>query len=199
MTTKILDFIDYETLRQYARTCCRQKRVRDGDAEDVAHDAWLACQRRGRAAVAKGNPEALARKIMFTSIQNAIKARKARTVPEAPLEDALAKRPAAFSDRGAEAERAFLAADDWENPFWLRLFEAERKAIERDARGKRASKIPIRLVRLLLKDSRLALARAELKVSYPVFRTNIENLKVRFALCFRAYQAHRRHQATFNS
>ena len=90
MTTKILDFIDYETLRQYARTCCRQKRVRDGDAEDVAHDAWLACQRRGRAAVAKGNPEALARKIMFTSIQNAIKARKARTVPEVPLEDALA-------------------------------------------------------------------------------------------------------------
>ena len=82
---------------------------------------------------------------------------------------------------------------------WLRLFEAERKAIERDARGKRASKIPIRLVRLLLKDSRLALARAELKVSNPVFRTNIENLKVRFALCFQAYQAHRRHQATFNS
>ena len=191
MTTRILDCIDYETLRQYARTCCRQKRVRDGDAEDVAHDAWLACQRRGRAAVAKGNPEALARKIMFTSIQNAIKARKARTVPEVPLEDALAKRPAAFSDRGAEAERAFLAADDWENPFWLRLFHVVRKELERDARQKVVSRNVPKAVNLLLSDSRLPIVRERLKVSRPSFGTILGILKVRFALCFRAYEAHR--------
>ena len=191
MTTKILDFIDYETLRQYARTCCRQKRVRDGDAEDVAHDAWLACQRRGRAAVAKGNPEALARKIMFTSIQNAIKARKARTVPEVPLEDALAKRPAAFSDRGAEAERAFLAADDWENPFWLRLFEAAHWQLRYDASKKELSPLAPRCVKYLLTDSRLPIAREKLGISRTSMGRILGILKVRFALCFRAYEAHR--------
>ena len=197
MTTNILDYIDYETLRQYARTCCRQKHVRACDAEDIAHDAWIDCQRRGRSAVAKEKPAALARKIMYTSIQNAIKGRKARTAPEGSLEDALAKRPAVFSDRGDSAERAFLAADDWENPFWLRLFEAERFQLRSDVSQKKISPLAARAVSYLLTDSRLAIAREKLKVSQPTFRRILGVLRMRFSLVFRALQAYRAFRSTF--
>ena len=113
--------------------------MRECDAEDIAHDAWIDCQRRGRS-----------------------------------------------------AERAFLAADDWENPFWLRLFEAAHWQMRYDASKNELSPLVPRCVKyLLLTDSRLPIVWERLKVLRPSFGTILGILKVRFGLCFQAYNAHR--------
>ena len=195
-TTNILSLIDYSTLCRYAKTCCRQKRLPEHVIDDIAHSAWIECQRRGRSVVAKENPGSLARKIMFTSIQNCIKQLKAQYAREAPNLPEL-KGEAPFSDYGSEAERIFCAADNWENPFWLRLFNAAHWQLRYDASRKEVSPLAPRCVKHLLADSRLPIAREKLGISQPAMGTILEILKSRFDLCFRAYEAYRRLKATF--
>ena len=185
----ILELIDYHTLCRYAQTCCRQKRLPEHVVEDIAHSAWIECQRRGRSAVATDNPVALARKIMFTSIQNCIKQLKSQYSHEAPTLPDL-KGEAHFSDYGAKADHMFLAADSWENPFWLRLFYATHWQLRFDASKKELSSLVPRCVKYMLSDSRIAIAREKLGISRPAMGRILEILKSRFALCFRAYEAY---------
>ena len=180
----ITELIDYETIRRYARQVCHERGIRESDWNDIAHDAWLTATRRARCARADGDAVALANRIMYTSVQNAAN-RYRRWYEHIP----------AFveSDGGAEAERMFLALDDWTNPFWLRLFNAERKSIARNARRNR---LPNRAVHELLKDSRIPCMRAKLQISRPTLWTILRFLKMRFALCYQALRAYRAFRST---
>ena len=180
----ITELIDYETIRRYARQICRERGIRESDWDDIAHDAWLTATRRARCARADGDSVALANRIMYTSAQNAANHYR-RWYEHIPVFDE--------NDGGAEAERMFLAADDWTNPFWLRLFNAERKSIARMAKE---SPLPNEAVHELLKDSRIPIARAKMKISSPTMRTILKFLKMRFGLSYQALRAHRAFRAT---
>ena len=180
----ITELIDYETIQRYARQVCRDRGIRESDWDDIAHDAWLEATRRARSARAESDSLALANRIMYTSVQNAANHYR-RWYEHIPIFEE--------SDGGAEAERLFLASDDWTNPFWLRLFNAERKNISRNAKK---SPLPNKAVHELLKDSSIPDVRAKMQISRPTMRTIIRFLKSRFELSYQALRAYRAFRST---
>ena len=176
--------IDYETIQRYARQVCRDRGIRESDWDDIAHDAWLTATRRARYAQADGDFLALANRIMYTSVLNAAN-RYRRWYEHIPIFEE--------SDGGAEAERMFLAMDDWTNPFWLRLFIAARQGI---LRMSKENPLPNKAVRELMKDSRIPIVRAKMQISRPTMITILRILKARFELCYQALRAYRAFRST---
>ena len=65
-------------------------------------------------------------------------------------------------------------------------------------RARQSPRISLEVVRCLLIDARLALAREKLAISQPTFRRILEILKMRFALCYHAYRAHHTSRPTLH-
>jgi len=193
------ELIDYGKCREYARTLCGTYGIPECDVEDVGSDAFLLSIRRAWRAAPSENDEAVAKRLMYTSVVNVINRRNThgiRTLSDAEelyqtaqddgqTDDEIVEERFAANDGRSAAEQI---ADylDWQNPFWLRLFDSERQKLRNEKR-----KAELRVIRLGLKDSRLRLVREKMKFSGLSFQTILDNLKERFALCFQALRVWR--------
>ena len=77
----------------------------------------------------------------------------------------------------------------------IELTATQEKGIQERAR--QSPRISPEVVRCLLIDARLALAREKFAISQPTFRRILEILKMRFAHCYQAYRAHHTSRPTF--
>jgi len=193
------DLIDYAKCHEYARTLCGSYGIPECDADDIGSDAYLLSIRRAWRAADGGNEQAVANRLMYTSTVDVIRRRNRHSIrilsdaeglykdsdESAPNDDEVVEERFAASDRGSTEERL---ADylDWQNPFWLRLFNLERQKL----RNKK-QKHELKLIREGLKDSRLSIVWGKMHISWGVFQTILGNLKVHFALCFQALRAWR--------
>jgi len=193
------ELIDYHKCREYARALCGSYGIPECDVEDIGSDAYLLSIRRAWRAAPAENEEALANRIMYTSVVNVINRRNThsiRTLSDAEelyqtsqddgqTDDEIVEERFAANDGRSAAEQI---ADylDWQNPFWLRIFDSERQKLRNEKRT-----AELRVIRLGLKDSRLRLVRARLKFSGLRFQTILNILKERFGLCFQALRVWR--------
>jgi len=191
--------IDYHKCREYARILCGTYGIPECDVEDVGSDAFLLSIRRAWRAAPGENEEAVARRLMYTSVVDIIRRRKNRNIralsdaeelyrtstDDTQSDDDVVEERFAANDRG-ETEERMTTYLDWQNPFWLRLFDSERQKLRNEKR-----KAELRVIRLGLKDSRLRLVREKLKFSGLRFQTILDILKDRFGLCFQALRVWR--------
>jgi len=206
------ELIDYDTCREYARTLCGTYGIPECDVEDVGSDAYLLSIRRAWRATPAENEQAVARRIMYTSVVDIIRRRNNRNIralsdaedlyktssADAPSDDEIVEERFAAND-GRSAAEQIADTIDWQNPFWLRLFDSERQKLrdEKKAdRKRKPKKTPLadpmlRVIKLGLKDSRLRLAREKLKISGIRFQEILDTLKERFGLCFQALRVWR--------
>jgi len=172
--------IDYNKCQEYARALCGSYGIPEGDAEDVGSDAFLLSIRRSWRTEDAENAEAVARRLMYTSVLNVINRRNKkaiRVLSEAEELYRTSNDEGALSDDEIVEER-FTANDgksaaekigdnlDWQNPFWLRLFKNERQKLRNEKR-----KSALRFIKSGLKDSRLSVIRGKLQFSWGDFQT----------------------------
>jgi len=197
--------IDYNKCHEYARALCGTCGIPECDVADIGSDAFLLAIRRAwRADDAAGNPEAVARRLMYTSVLNVINRRSKNTnrmIREAddisatderddePTDDERPDTGLVVSDNG----RGVGAIDGiaWDDPLWLRLFEYERKKLWREQKNSPLAYWSIKIIKAGLKDTRLAIIRNRLKISGRRFSAILSFFKMRFGLCFQALQAWR--------
>jgi len=192
--------IDYAKCHDYARTLCGSYGIPECDCADIGSDAYLLAIRRSWRAADGDNEQAVANRLMYTSTVDIIRKRNKRSFrilsdaedlyrsndsDGAPTDDEAVEERFAASDRGS-TEESLTDYLDWQNPFWLRLFNLERQKLRNKKR-----KHELRLIREGLKDSRLSFVWEKMHISWGVFQTVLGNLKVRFDLCFRALRAWR--------
>jgi len=208
-----LHLIDYKTCHDYARTLCGQYGIPLCDAEDIGSDAFLLSIRRAWRTGETANERAAARRLIYTSVVDVIRRRNNKSFhvlsdaeglyrndsgDDMPSDDEVVEERFAACDKN-QAEEHLTEYIDWQNPFWLRLFNSERQKLRDEnkmnrGRGKQKNAFlgpMLRVIRHGLKDSRLRLARNELKISGARFQVILGLLQDRFSLCFQALRAWR--------
>jgi len=198
------ELIDYDKCREYARALCGSYGIPECDVADIGSDAYLLSIRRSWRAAPGENEEAVARRLMYTSVINVINRRNKRSTRalsdaedlyrtstgEAPSDDEIVEERFAAND-GEDAASRIADSLDWQNPFWLRLFNYERKKLQRERRKSSLANLSLHAIKAGLKDSRFAIVREKLNVSGLRFCAILNFLKVRFDLCFQALRAWR--------
>jgi len=205
--------IDYDKCHEYARTLCGSYGIPECDVADIGSDAFLLSIRRAWRADPGANEDAVARRLMYTSVINVINRRNNKAIrilsdaeelnrttsdEGSPSDDDVVEERFAANDKGETEERLTVYLD-WQNPFWLRLFNSERQKLrdEKNAnRGRKTKKNPLvgpmlRVIRAGLKDSRLSVVWHKTHFSWSRFQEILREFKVRFALCFQALRAWR--------
>jgi len=84
--------------------------------------------------------------------------------------------------------------DDWEHPFWLRLFDSERQKLRRESRRSPLAASATAVIRQLLKDSRLCVAQTKCRLPRRIFDKAVKLTRERFELCFAALTEWRNQQ-----
>lgn len=190
------ELISYEKCHQYARVLGGTYSIPQSDIADIGSDAYLLSLRRSWRAAPSENDEASANRLMYTSVLNVINRRNRRSARVlSDAEQLMANNLGDDDHADDEAPDTTIEPDDgcrfaadigegldWQHPFWLRLFENERRKLKGNLR---------KTVRALMKDCRLPAARAKIGVSRPTFSTIVEKLRMHFALCFQALRAWR--------
>jgi len=195
-----LHLIDYKTCHDYAAEHCRKTGIPTCDWYDIGSDAYLLSIKRAGRANADVNPEAYARRLMFTAVIDVIRERNYRRnvihADAAPVvepdqnddnpDDETVPSGIVLGDRGRGAETIRSFDEDWENPLWLRLFDAEREKMRRERRNSPMCRLALRAVNALLKDTRFGIARYACRVSGLAWANVINFLRERLSLSYEA-------------
>jgi len=202
------ELIDYTKCHEYARSLCGSYGIPECDVADIGSDAFLLSIRRGWRADPGENEETVAKRIMYTSVVDIIRRRNRKSLrilsdaeelyrtnsgDGAPSDDEIVEERFTANDQNSVGETVAEHLD-WQNPFWLRLFESERQKLRDEKKADQSrktkkspfAKVMLRVVSLGLKDSRLRLVREKLNLSGTRFQEILNLLKIRFALCFQA-------------